>query len=154
MFRFNVKVSSMMFGADESGIEPIHFYSHTETITVEDLIARTVEEQIQALLPDADASPENLDKAQQALTKQYLSEQDIAAMSKHGSIRIPEDKVEEATTANINLKEEIRYACEAFRQRRFFITVNGVQPEALDDMVTLTENSKVLFVRLMPLVGG
>jgi hypothetical protein len=32
MFRFNVKVSSMMFGADESGIEPIHFLTENSTV--------------------------------------------------------------------------------------------------------------------------
>lgn len=154
MFRFNVKVSSMMFGADESGIEPIHFYSHVETLTVRALIARTVEQQIQTLLGDKADSPESIENAQQALTKQYLSVQDIEAMSQQGSIRIPDSDETTTKAKPINPEEEIRYACKAFRQRRFFISVNGEQPLELDEMVTLTENSTVLFVRLMPLVGG
>lgn len=154
MFRFNVKVSSTIFGADESGIEPIHFYSHVETLTVKALIARTVEQQIEVLLSDQNHRPEVLRKTRKVLAKQYLSEQDIAQMSQQGSIHLPEIEIESVETKPINTKNEIRYACQAFQQRRFFITVNGEQVVALDDMVSLTENSTVLFIRLMPLVGG
>lgn len=60
--------------------------------------------------------------------------------------------VSEAT--EINVKVEIKRALEAYRQRLFFITINGHQPESLEDILVLTEKSEVMFVRVMPLVGG
>ena len=50
--------------------------------------------------------------------------------------------------------EEVAAAIEAFRANRFIMLVDDRQVGALDQPVTLTPASEVVFLRLTPLVGG
>ncbi len=45
-------------------------------------------------------------------------------------------------------------ACEAFEKNGFFVIVDGVQKDRLDEMVPLTPESEIRFLQLVPLVGG
>lgn len=150
MYCFNVKVSSLCFGADDSGIEPIHFSSDVETLTVRELIERSVTEQIK-ILQKSQASSEQRIKA--SLERQYLSDADIASLSKQGNICCA-DIEKNRQSSVIDIRHEIARAEEAFTQKRFFITLNDYQPEMLEEKIRLTDHTEVLFLRLMPLVGG
>lgn len=48
----------------------------------------------------------------------------------------------------------IEEACEAFEKNGFFVIVDGVQKDRLDEMVPLTPESEIRFLQLVPLVGG
>ncbi len=87
-----------------------------------------------------------------SLERQYLSKTDIEAQSKKGNISLESIKAGEAPL--IDIHQEVKCALKAFEQQRFFITINGYQPETLNEKITLIDNSNVLFLRLMPLVGG
>lgn len=148
MYCYHVNVSSLCFGVDEKGIEPIHFTSEVDVITVRELITRTVKKQLDALQKEHSIATKRI-KA--SLERQYLSDEEIALMAKKGSVYLEEqNKGIEAK----KVKNEVSRALIAFREKKFFITIKGDQPEQLDDNVALMKNTEVLFLRLMPLIGG
>ncbi|HFC93510.1 MAG TPA: hypothetical protein ENJ51_11935 [Leucothrix mucor] len=150
MYCFNVKVSSLCFGTDDSGIEPIHFSSDVEILTVRELIERSVTEQIK-LLQKSQIFSEQQIKA--SLERQYLSDADIASLSKQGHICLADIEKNQQSSV-IDIKHEIARAEKAFTQKQFFISLNNYQPEMLEEKIRLTDHTEVLFLRLMPLVGG
>ena len=54
----------------------------------------------------------------------------------------------------IDWKQQFDKACEAFTRNGFFILIDDRQAESLDQTITLRHDTKVSFVKLMPLVGG
>jgi hypothetical protein len=54
----------------------------------------------------------------------------------------------------IDWERQARIAEEAFGRNGFFVIVDGLQVESLDDELELTADSEVRFLRLTPLVGG
>ncbi|HLK29324.1 MAG TPA: hypothetical protein VKT28_12155 [Puia sp.] len=45
-------------------------------------------------------------------------------------------------------------ALEAFNTNRYFILIDTVQSESLDQMVVINANTNISFIKLTPLVGG
>lgn len=56
--------------------------------------------------------------------------------------------------AELDAEAEVGRALEGFAGRRFILSVDGEAVADLDAPLTLTERSRVCFVRLIPLVGG
>jgi hypothetical protein len=54
----------------------------------------------------------------------------------------------------IDWKDQFAKACDAFERNGFFVLVDDKQAESLDEMVTLNHDTRVSFVKLVPLVGG
>ncbi|WNN89310.1 hypothetical protein [Gloeocapsopsis dulcis] len=48
----------------------------------------------------------------------------------------------------------LQKALRAFTDAAYIILVNGQQVESLEAEITLSQETKVTFLRLMPLVGG
>jgi hypothetical protein len=54
----------------------------------------------------------------------------------------------------IDSQKEVEKAVKAFRTGQYYVFVDDAQVNDLDDEVVLKANSKVAFLRLMPLRGG
>ena len=54
----------------------------------------------------------------------------------------------------VDWKDQFEKACEAFERNGFFVLVDDKQAESLDETVTLRHDTRVSFVKLVPLVGG
>ncbi|WP_136667882.1 hypothetical protein [Flavobacterium sp. H122] len=54
----------------------------------------------------------------------------------------------------IDVEKQIYIALNAFQKNGFFILVDNQQLEKLDQKVTFKSDSKISFVKLIPLVGG
>jgi hypothetical protein len=54
----------------------------------------------------------------------------------------------------IDWKQQFEKACDAFGRNGFFVLIDDRQAEALDEVITLRHDTKVSFVKLVPLVGG
>ncbi|MEL6844488.1 MAG: hypothetical protein AAFP02_14855 [Bacteroidota bacterium] len=54
----------------------------------------------------------------------------------------------------IDPEEQVYLAWEAFNRNRYFVLVNSVQAESLDEVVPFHTNTVVSFLKLTPLVGG
>jgi hypothetical protein len=54
----------------------------------------------------------------------------------------------------IDWKQQFERACDAFERNGFFVLVGDRQPDSLDEEITVTPDTRVSFVKLVPLVGG
>ena len=146
-----VEVRSRVVGGrgGDPEIEPVYIRLLEEKLTVAELIRRTVEEQVRDLVARRKLDAE---QTRRALDRQYHSGEEIIAKAEHSTAKNPSrratDPVEKRSAA------EVRKALSAFDSRSYYVTVDGRQVERLDDVIELRPDSKVTFIRLMPLVGG
>lgn len=54
----------------------------------------------------------------------------------------------------LDWEKQADVAVKAFAKNGYFVIVDGRQVESLDETVTITADTEVSFVRLVPLVGG
>ena len=54
----------------------------------------------------------------------------------------------------INANQQVNTAIRAFEKNGFFILVDNIQSENLDQMVVINPQTEIAFVKLTPLVGG
>ncbi len=58
------------------------------------------------------------------------------------------------TKKAIDANAQVKLAIAAFSKNQFFFLVDDRQVESLDDEFAITENTKVTFLKLIPIVGG
>ena len=145
-----VEVTPMVLGNPSADLPPpVAFHYHSETISVRELIQRVVSSQIQIL--QAREARDN-SEIQAILARQYLADEEVSEQAASGAVKMP--AASEQNRHAPDPEQEMQRALRGFEEGRFFITVNGFQPESLDQHLLLTEYSQVLFLRLTPLVGG
>lgn len=79
------------------------------------------------------------------VSTRYLTDEDLSWV-KDGALK--------PTPREIDPERETEKALEAFRKQRYFVFVDGSRRDDLDEMIPLTAETKIQFVRVMPLVGG
>lgn len=145
---YAVEVQSRVVGGSrDDALSPIVLTLFEETITAGELIARTVEEQVHDLMV-----ARRLDalRAEKMLAKQYYTSHELAEqIEESGAVRY-----RRAEKPAIDVKVQISRALDAFKAGEFIVIVDGKQIERLAEPVTLKLDTRVTFLRLMPLVGG
>jgi hypothetical protein len=146
---FNLAVKSKVIGArpDAETLPDVFLNVLEETLTVGDLIARTVEEQVRDLTLTRRLDAE---RARDILNRQYMTAADIREQAAHGAVKMPVHP----DARQIDVDEAVRKAKAAFERGVVLIVVDGVQAESLDQPFHLHATSRANFVRLTPLVGG
>ena len=56
--------------------------------------------------------------------------------------------------ANIDAEKQVYVALAAFQKNGYFVLVDDVQSESLNQIVKIGENTKISFIKLTPLIGG
>jgi hypothetical protein len=129
----------------------------TERITVRDLIARTVRQQIAELIEQRRVSQ---DEALRALEQQYLkaslTADEIAEQAATGRVSLHGPGDRRPGDLKFSVDNEVRKAIDGFRNRAYLVMRDGVPLPAsdLDTDIVLTPKTKITFLRLTPLVGG
>ena len=54
----------------------------------------------------------------------------------------------------IDSEKQVYIALDAFQKNGFFVLIDTLQSESLDQQVMLHENTEISFIKLTPLVGG
>ena len=54
----------------------------------------------------------------------------------------------------IDIDKQCSIALEAFKKNGFFILIDSIQSEGLDQMIIINEKTRISFLKLTPLVGG
>ncbi len=148
----NVEVVARVIGVKETDplrICPVWVEIVQEQIEVRDLIAQAVEAQIHELL-----TRQKVDHQQAGhILDRYYPNPDSAparkeAFSKRGK------RLVGARGKRISVRTEIKRAFQAFESGAIAIFVDGQQMQDLDQQVTITSETKIKFVRLIPLTGG
>ncbi len=91
-------------------------------------------------------------QVRRTLERHYLTAAEVAVQAQQGAVRYPSERP--IKTPEVDLKDEIQKALRAFEAGSYIILVNGQQVGYLEEEVPLSTNTKVTFLRLMPLVGG
>lgn len=146
---FNLAVKSKVIGTrpEVETLPDVFLDILEETLSVGDLIARTVEEQVRDLTLTRRLDAE---QARGILDRQYMTDSDVRAQASRGAVKMPVHP----DSRPIDLDEAIRKAKAAFERGIVLIVVDGVQAESIDQMLHLHPTSRANFVRLTPLVGG
>ena len=105
-----------------------------ETLTVRELIARRVHDEVAAY------------NERQAGTFQGLVQPTASERVLNGYRLLP--------ARRIDAEQQVYRALEAFQQNNFFVLAGDRQAESLDEVVWLGEGATVSFLKLTPLVGG
>lgn len=90
------------------------------------------------------------DRQRQRRFIQVLSPTQISLGVEQGKVDLGGSDLEQKVDAD----EAIATALQAFTDGLYFVFLDEQQQENLDDVVTLQPNSQLLFLRLVPLVGG
>jgi hypothetical protein len=150
----SVAVKCLVMGEASPGpaLEPVRLELAVERISVRELIGRTVAEQIRELTEQRRAEAEVV---QLALARQYLTARDVEAQAEAGRIRFPaEPKPRRGGVPAIDIGGEVAKALGGFEAGAFRVVADGVTLESLDEEIAPGPDTKVVFLRLMPLVGG
>jgi hypothetical protein len=118
-----------------------------ERMTVRALLEQAVIAQIAELL---ERQKQGREAALRTLARRYMTDADIAAQLETGAVRFPVP----GPTELFEVKSEVAKAWHGFERRAFRVFVDGEMVQSLDDEVVLTAESKVTFLRLVPLKGG
>ena len=54
----------------------------------------------------------------------------------------------------VDAEKQCLVALDAFQKNGFFILIDNIQSESLDQMVVINANTNISFIKLTPLVGG
>jgi hypothetical protein len=145
MIRIEVE-GKVVGGGRDAGVGRV-FIESSARVTLEQLIRLTVQEQVRELLAHRKLSKED---AQGRLANQYETVEEIRRLRQvtgkaaFGAPRTPPIEVESVQ----------RTALEAFRDGRYMVLVNDQQVENLSGEIELAADTKVQFIRVMPLRGG
>lgn len=149
----SVTVQSLALGQGqpETPLAPVHLVLASERITVRELIRRAVLAQLEALQEQhrADAALVHL-----ALARQYLSVKDIETQASEGRIRMARTPGKPRPIPETRPEDAVDQACHGFGKQAFRVLVDGEMQNGLDDTIALRPDSSVVFLRLIPLVGG
>lgn len=147
-----IEVQNRIVGAafDEPVVPTVVLELASQQLTVSKLIRETVSEQIERMLADLGYQTEQV---QRGLDRRYLTQSEVSQQAGDGKISLPVTPRSERPPS-ISKEGEIKKAREAFLAGVYMIVVDGHQAEQLDEVLTLKPDSKVTFIRLMPLRGG
>ncbi|MGG6296414.1 hypothetical protein ACQ4M4_18640 [Leptolyngbya sp. AN02str] len=111
-----------------------------EVVTLRDLLTQVVHREVAGFAA----------RQQQCRVLNVLSPAQINAGIEQGKVVLGGSDLDQ----NVNVDEAIALVLQAFTDGLYFVFLDEQQQENLDDIVTLRPNSQLLFLRLIPLVGG
>lgn len=137
-----VHVVDEHFGKSKLSIFDLQYPS--EITTIREIITRRVEEEV-AHVSHMKENPQHI-KAEHRMFLAGLTKQSPEVLLNQNSAKKRRKPIDVFSAVNTALK--------AFNNKKYFVLFNDVQYENLDDEITLTPNSEVIFLRLTPLQGG
>jgi hypothetical protein len=113
----------------------------TETLTLQDFLTRVVLQEVEAFK----------NRQEERRLARVLSKEEIAVGALRGKIDAGglEREIQE-----VDPSSAVENALVAFKDGFYYVFVDEKQALSLEENITLNDNSHVLFLRLVPLVGG
>jgi hypothetical protein len=149
MHKANVTTIAMG-GADKQSLPKVCLNLASERISVKELIERTVKKQIISLREQLHHHDSEIKRM---LNRHYLAGGQVDTMAESGKIALPHVK-KTPQRERISIEDQQRQALAAFKLGKFKVIVNGNELVSLDDTAILTDNTKITFIRIIPLTGG
>lgn len=146
-----IEVTSRVVGGSPEAptLAPVTLTLLDERLTVAELIRRSVEEQVRELRARRRLAAT---QARAALDRQYLTHEEMVAQATRGKVSLPSHRA--PRVPQIEPELEVEKALAAFQAGSYVVLVDGRQVESLAETVSFAPGTRVVFLRLMPLVGG
>jgi hypothetical protein len=138
--------SKVVGGVADSGAGRV-FIETSARVTLEQLIRLAVQEQVREML-----AHRKLD-AEERLVRQYGSVEEIRRL-RETTGRAVFGPASGRKAPQIDIEEAQGKALHAFGDGRYMVFVDAQQLEKLSDEVELSTDTKIQFVRVLPLQGG
>jgi hypothetical protein len=113
----------------------------TETLTLQDFLTRVVLQEVEAFK----------NRQEERKLARVLSKEEIAVGALRGKI---DAGGLEREPHEVDPASAVENALVAFKDGFYYVFVDEKQALSLEENITLNDNSHVLFLRLVPLVGG
>ena len=134
-----LEVATRVYGGDNPRETTLVAFPHPQ-LPLREVIALKVQAEVERRQRQRDG------QGQVSLSLRYLTDEDLA-WARGGAIKRPQARP-------VSAAAEVERALDAFAQRRFFVLVDGTRVSDLEELLSLTPETKLQFVRLLPLVGG
>ena len=135
-----MRVEAKITGQRRRVAEPLDIASPAPPVTLAGLIEAVVRAEVDAF---------HLRQVDNQLLR-VLTPDEIAAGLTAGRISSGGSELDQT----VDVEEAIATAIQAFSDGLYFVFVDGEQVESLEDPVAVTDDSSMMFVRLVPLAGG
>jgi hypothetical protein len=136
-------IETKVLGSRKRPYEPweVPLLQNSETLTLQDFLTRVVLQEVEAFK----------NRQEERKLARVLSKEEINAGLLRGKIDAGglEHEVQE-----VDPVAALENALAAFKDGFYYVFVDEKQASRLEEMITLEPNSHVLFLRLVPLVGG
>ncbi len=119
---------------------PVELFDRQQPLTLRDLLTQIVVQEVTAFQ----------ERAQQNSLLRVLTKDAISQGLKLGKIDSGGRELEQ----QVDSQKAVENALQAFEDGFYFVFIDDKQQEKLDDAINLRPNSQMLFLRLVPLVGG
>jgi hypothetical protein len=119
---------------------PVEWEAPGECIRLRDLITRVVLEEVAAFK----------DRQAERRLLRVMTAREIAEAGERGKVASGGSDLDQA----VDPQAAVATALQAFEDRIYMVFIDGRQQQTLDDEVQLKPNSRVTFLRLVPLAGG
>jgi hypothetical protein len=126
--------------SDRTLVLPVELFEREQPLTLRDLLTQIVLQEVEAFR----------ERMQQDSVIQVLTKEAIAQGLKLGKIDSGGREIEQ----QVDSQAAVDNALQAFEDGFYFVFIDDKQQEKLDDAINLRPNSQMLFLRLVPLVGG
>jgi hypothetical protein len=113
----------------------------TETLTLQDFLTRVVLQEVEAFM----------NRQEERKLARVLSKEEIATGALRGKI---DAGGLEREVQDVDPGQAVENALVAFKDGFYYVFVDEKQALSLEENITLNDSSHVLFLRLVPLVGG
>ena len=136
-------IEAKTLGSRQRPFEPWEidlFEKRSETLTLQDFLTRIVLHELEAF---------KLRQESRKLAR-ALSREEIAEGAARGKVDMGGRDLQQ----EVNPAKAVENALLAFKDGFYFVFVDEIQIETLSDSITLNPESQILFLRLVPLVGG
>ena len=127
--------------SDRALVLPVELFDRQQPLTLRDLLTQIVLQEVKAFR----------ERTQQNSLIQVLTQEAIAQGLKLGKIDSGGREIEQQ---QVDTQIAVENALQAFEDGFYFVFIDDKQQEKLDDAINLRPNSQMLFLRLVPLVGG
>jgi hypothetical protein len=136
-----VEVEAKVIGRKQPPVAPWQVSISGESLTLRDLILDIVDTEVSAFR----------DRQEQQRLPQILTKDEIAWGIEKGKITSGD---REFAPQTVDLQSAFESAIQAFSDGLYYVFIDDRQYESLDEKVILQPQSKVLFLRLVAMVGG
>lgn len=114
--------------------------THTEQTTLRELLTRIVLQEVEAFLL----------RQEERKLERVLSAAEIASQANRGKVDMGGRDLEQT----VDGEAAVTNALVAFEDGFYYVFIDGQQVHKLNEAVSVRDDGHMLFVRLMPLIGG